>query len=787
MVIRTCANSSMRTDNTHKFSFLFAGVLCLLLLFCYRIWNLGITHHDDASWFLASQQGNWSLIHQFAVSQGRIWAYVSGTLIYLALYFQGSIAGEAIRVGSFAAFFVLFYVVASIYFGRRLALMAALLNLSLFALRWEGSIVSTYPAFAWILSSLFLFSVWLGRHYASNERPYVLYAGLTMFFVSLFLHEGMSILFAGLYILSVFANQYLIKREFPLLVAVLKAPESRQHLIGAVASIVLYFGLYMVWRLIFPTNYEGNSLGDGSISRVMPTWIGLSTSGSLLADIVKPYTVNFADAVGKDGYQISYHVFSFLGSVTEDPSAMVSGLIVFSSVYSITNFVEQAEQGKRTRKLAIWSAVVGGLIAFVPILPVALVAKYQRHYFELGVHSYVYTALSHFGITLGIAGLFLWAVSAIPRSTSFRNVIAGIIGIAIALLAVCGYKMNNAIANDIRGETTRWKVVDQTLEIVGHLKPPINIIYAPRLFSGTWFTVLDANYWAQYVLARHGKVLAFTRDPIPIPSATNSTAYMDYNFVRNDSQLTTIVAPLRGPNELGLVTADKIAVAIDRPDPSDISRYAVSFRNSQSAPVEMRFSQLSPLNSSGTIRYASNIDALPASLRLNRNSTLATLAVLCGKSIGKGATIFFGTDMPDTGFGCIASDELRNGWNARERRGVWSKDDSALIDIPTSGLVQGALLLTLSVGTYTGLGFYDVPQVVSVRKNKHILATRLDRKGVGIQPLEIRIASSDWRQGEKISLWLHTDRTINPAKEKLSGDARDLGIHIQSIKIAVTN
>lgn len=777
----------MSTVALNRMTLSCVGVACLLLFFCYRLWSLGVTHHDDAIWFLASQQGNWGIIKDFAVNQGRIWAFVSGLLMYVALYLQGSVAGEAIRIGSLAIFFVIFYSVVSIYLGRRVALMAAVLNLALYAMRWEGSIVSTYPAFSWILMALFLCAVWLGWRYANNSRPFFLHTALAALFVSLFLHEGVSVLFAALFPLSVFANHYFVQRSFPSVKAVFHTVTSRRQLVGAVAVIGFYFALYLAWRLVFPTNYEGNTLGDVNIARVFPTLFGLSASGSILSDVVHPYSVNFADAVGQDGYSVTYSPLSYLRAVADSPSAFFAALIVFVVIFLIASSGDQSKRNNNIGWLTIGGIAIGALIAFVPILPVALVEKYQRHYFELGIHSYVYTALSHFGITLGIASLVLWVLSFRPAGYIYRNLLSALIALAVAVLAFCGYQMNDAIANDIRVETSRWKVVDQAMEIATQLDQPINLIYAPRLFNGSWFTVLDTSYWSQYVSVRHNKPMTFTRDPIPMPSTEHSAAYMDFTLGRNASQSIVVLAPLgiRATNDS--VFANKIVVAIDRPDPSDLARYVLFFRDQQRGSVEVRFSQLDMLNKSGTIRTISNVTAYPESIRVNRYSMLKSLPVGCDKSIVSGTTVFFGTASSGEGRSCVANNWLREGWNSKEQAGVWSKEKNAVIVIPTKGLSQGALVLTLSIGTFTGLGFYDSPQSMTLRDGIRILTTRTDKKGVGFQPLRIQIPSNKWSPGKDINLSIDVDHTINPAKEKLSNDTRDLGVYIQSLKVEVVN
>ena len=174
----------------------------LLAMFCLRIWDLGIVHSDDAAWALRAWQARWGIIWEWATRQGRVWALVSGPLLFVALKIKGSFIGNLAIAGTFAIFFVLFHWVVAVHFGRRTAILAACLNLGLYAMRWDGSLITAYPVFMWVLGSLYLVALLALERYFATGKRIVLVTSLALFLCSLFLHEGVTVLFALLYPLA---------------------------------------------------------------------------------------------------------------------------------------------------------------------------------------------------------------------------------------------------------------------------------------------------------------------------------------------------------------------------------------------------------------------------------------------------------------------------------------------------------------------------------------------------------------------------------------------------------
>ena len=767
-----------------KKSLWLAGLGALLFLFCHRLWGLGITHTDDAIWLLASHENSWRLIVSTAVEQGRVWVFLALGLVYTAFSLHGTMLGEVMGVGALAVFFVLFHRVAGLYFGARIALLAATLNLAFFALRWDSSIAAAYPGIFWIAGSLFPCAVWCGWHYSREGHRRHGIAALALLFVSLFVHEGVTVLFLGLFALSIAANDYGQNPSEWTLRRLWTTRRCQWLSVGTVVVAMSYFALYFAWRYLHPSIYEGNMPGTLSPQRVLPVILSFATKGTLLADLVKPYTVTFTDAVKQDGVKAVYAASSYFNFQGLEPLALIHAAIVFAMALSLLVVNGKDSQGflkPVTTVKALGALGAGGMIALLPVLPVAVVNRYQQWHFDLGVQAYADSALCHFGVALGLAAMFAWLCAPEKRGVMARRALALMLATGIGALSYGGFRMNDAMAKDIRVETSRWAAVDRAVALSELSGIDQRIIYAPRLQSGSWYTVVEPVYWSQYVAAFHKKALTFVTRPTPamIQGAADA-ALLDYSLV--DNHLVVMLARLSGTSDKEQI-ADSIALAIDSPMVADLQHTMLVFRDRKRGVVTHRLADMPQLGNNFRYRIIKNVEAAPSSITLTRFAPVPSLPKPCGADMTSGTKIIFGTAFPDSPHACDGSAMLRDGWNEREAGGLWSKARKATIVLPTAGLHPGALRLDLLAATYVGLGFSEGTQAISLQVGDKVLSHREDKKSDGPKPLVANLAATDWAPGQNINLTLAIDHTINPAQLGNNPDVRDLGLYLYTLSM----
>ncbi|MES2972785.1 MAG: hypothetical protein V4757_04215 [Pseudomonadota bacterium] len=751
----------------------------MLILFFSRIWGLGITSTDDASWFLAARQGHKAIVSDFAFSQGRIWAFVSGSLLYGSLFLQNTQVGEIVRHGPMALFFILFHVLAARYLGYRTAVLAALMNLSLFAVRWEGSLAVTYPGVFWPLGCCFIVATLAGLRFRSTGNRNWLRASAALLFLSLFVHEGATALFSVLFPLMAIAP---VHGGTPATVTEDDRARARRLLIAGLATAAAYAAIYLAWRLAFPTRYDGNSLGRSDISLIPEVMFRLASSGTLVSGFFAPMSVNFNDAVSQDGFKVVYAPLNLMQHAASNPIAWLCAATAAAASYAVLRPCGTAggAMQRMSARMAVTGLLAGAMIAALPVLPVAAVEKYQRHFYELHITSYVFTVLSHFGIALAVASVLSWLADCAgrvfrPMASALAMAIAAVTGLA----AYCSTQMNDMIVRDMRPEAARWKVVDRTMAMDAVAGLRLEALYAPRLASGSWFGVVDTGYWQRYISAAHKRPIHVIDGVLSPGTGAARTAFMDFSLQRDGRQLAVVLAPLTFETGQRL-TAQQIALFIDKPDDSDMYQYVLSFQDLEGGQVVRRFADLAPLDDHGHTRILRSISAVPASIRLERHSAMAALPLACDRRRIAGLTVAFGNSLSRAQGECLGSAFLMKGWHLAERSGSWTRDSNATLQLPTGGLPPGQLEVDLKLASYVGLGFGEGTQEVTLLLGDRVLATRTESKGSGPQSLKGVIPASAWSRDSYLPLTLRVNKTVKPG----AGDARDLGLYLYEARLS---
>lgn len=769
--------------NNHMTDKLDAFLIALLvILFCLRVWNLGIVHHDDAVWALRAWQGNFDVIWQWATSQGRVWALVSGPLLFYALKIKGSFGGDILLCVVFIIFFFSFYYLSSLYFGARVAKLAATFNVAFYAMRWEGSLITTYPAFTWILSTSFLAGVWFSRQYLINGKTANLFLAITLFFLSLFLHEGMTLLFLVLFPLAILANHRILLQRHISVPEILKTATTRKLVAGYIFASLLYVALYVLWRVLYPANYDGLSLTGFTPFGFIQVWINFTFSGSLIYDLFTPYTVGFSDALQNDSIAIEYPLTTYLSKLSLTPVILLYSVLVFFVCYRLLVLSAHKANGQNKAVNLLWTAGIGLVVALTPIFPVALTQKYQGWYLEHGIRSYNHTAFAHFGVSLFLASAVILAFTALYKKNTAATGLAFLLILLITVLSAAGFNMNNSIANDMRAETSRWKILNYIVRIVKSENWPEPVIFSPRFRDGSWFTVLDEGYWTQFALARYGVPLKFRTDVLSTDDLRSGAVLVD--FYSSDAYHAPLLflAKLKFvPGSPNSPISDQIYVTTPL-EVSQVKKYTLLFHDIYRGPQSIRLGHLATIGSHPTVLLLNNILAYPGSIRIATQQQLSFLPITCDDNLGAGATVLFGSRVRAEG--CIGNRFLRSGWNTPDAVGVWSNKDSGTLSLPLDKQLPPAdLKLRLHAWSYTGMGFFNSTQTITIRLGNTILSKRLDKFQEPMKPIDFTIPRAMWKPGTPIELKIEVNKTFNPKALGVAADARDLGINVRALTI----
>jgi hypothetical protein len=232
--------------------------------------------------------------------------------------------------------------------------------------------------------------------------------------------------------------------------------------------------------------------------------------------------------------------------------------------------------------------------------------------------------------------------------------------------------------------------------------------------------------------------------------------------------------------------ADVIAVHIERQTATMLRTHRLSFLDRGGTLRQIPLEKLASHGPRGEIRVLDNVQAVPASIRIERQSLLERDLRPCPTAVTAGRTVFFGANLGGKDSDCIGAHFLRSGWGAMESGHVWSLGKDARLSIAIADMPRGNLDLTFDLSTYTGIGFYQATQTVRVLVKGRLLATWAFTTGAPLPDTRIGLGPDLLEPNGVLDVEFEIDPPMNPKKLGLANDDRELGISLRSLRIDLT-
>nr|WP_315468983.1 hypothetical protein [uncultured Undibacterium sp.] len=739
-------------------------------------------HTDDATWILFGQNHAKDVVGEWAKEQGRIWAYVSGSFMLYTLKAQGTIWGEVLRLGSFVLFFMSFFFYLSRLAGNRFALLSASIFTAFFAVKWDGSILVTYPLLTWVAATAFIASLYLARQYVQTGRRGFLIFSIFLFLFSLFNHEGVTVLFVLLFLShAVFLNHQFDNSSVVVGVRKLQIRHRGASVfLGFFIASLTYVALYIAWKHFHPSIYDGHVVTAFDLHRFVTTLFHFSMSGSALFEFFFPYVLAFNDPVSGSSETITYYLTRNLQRSLHQPIAFAACCITLFLFY--TAISSKAKEQKSV--LSLRGVVFVGLtIAILPIVPVALTAKYQAWVMEGQARAYSHTIFSHFGwscvYAAGILGLFNYLQNAAVIRKLAMIIVLGFSG----LLAAQAFTANDDKAADMRLEARRWKTVEEIVEINRDFFHASKIL-SPRLNSGSRFTPLWPSYWSDYADAKWNEKISILSVGADLDEQLDNVALHDANY---DKIARSFVALMTSaPQHAGEDT--RILVYLEHGISSQTDTYVVQFKNLRGEAQQIRVNQQKLDMQHPNWIVIQRADVIPSSVRLTRLDEKNQIRELCAFHSKVGVKI----RISDRHANANKNEELYfhnaqnryTGWHSAELNGMWSSQPVAHLSIPHSALKDGDTTLRFEMSTLVSMGAQGETQTVSVQVQNQSLGewtflnTDIPKDMLIVVPEHLR------NQAKGIDLNLLVSNVLSPAKLKMNQDSRGLGVYLHAIEIS---
>lgn len=593
------------------------AIIVLFVSLISNVWRIGVTSHDDALWLIGAQRSQFDLAWNWAVSQGRLYATVVGTLMLHGLRYDGTLYGELLKYGSFAVFLVAWTAVLWAYWGRRLALLSLTLFLAWNVLRIDGSALVSYPLLIWPTATAVAGSILAGRRYLEQGAAAWLVLSAVALFAGLFTNEALVVTFSLLVVLACAANYWLRLDASPRSGRLQLTHRETLLFCATFVTIAVYALLAASFAMLHPSRYDGHVLAPFDLSRIASVVASFSTAGSVLHDLFYPYAITFSDRISPSQTRVLYQASdAFIASASRLPAILLGGGAAFI-VYSIITAPAQGHD--RVKRLPLWMAVGFGVwLAIAPVIPVALTAKYQLWHVELHVMSNVTSIVCHFGYSISLSALILAAACQLRSRSSAIFCFAACICVLAGLLTFVATRTSQQIAHDMRPEGARWAAFRKAIPFLQASGFTSKTIQAPQFPSRSWYANVKENYWSDYASALFGRSLTVKYGAVPPAELAAGTDLLLY-FMSEDRRKFDLVAARLQTDEDGDASIDRIAVELGRSSQSARAEAILSYYDRKNGPQQVYVYKLAPV---GGGRYVLNgIDAVPGTINLTHQTT----------------------------------------------------------------------------------------------------------------------------------------------------------------------
>lgn len=482
------------------------GVTNLFLLFVlamitfYPLFFGGFTTHDDAYNAIKGWNGiNWAMIKSESEVQGRfmfLWGIPFSNLPFIV---DNRVWYLFIKFGSFFLLLsALYYAISQSFRSSWIGLASLAFFLSIIQNGWEHNGLTSYAFVFNAYATLFLVS--LGLFATAIDRKNLVLAGFSGVLYFFSLGTELLVLFFPFYI------ALLLSRASPTEPFLRRIKSGKNYIFAIVLPLIAYLTIYLVWRHIYPSSYEGNSLSQFNLSAAAKVVATYSLTAFPLASL-HLYTApgdpsSFKNAVGLHAILSELNV-----------AILIKPVIVGFLFVRLTNKVNFIVPHTRTLLIGCCLLIVG---IFLPNL---LLGFTQRHISWVGggTCSYLYTYYSFISAVVFLALLLAYTNA---KSLSWHPMLRlGLISIIVVVIMTLSFAVeirNQYYAMDQKLAHRKWQLMDVVIKSPDFMEiPDGSNILAPTLLStarGNGYASVFAADWSDYLKYKLGKNVQFIVD-----------------------------------------------------------------------------------------------------------------------------------------------------------------------------------------------------------------------------------------------------------------------------------
>jgi hypothetical protein len=408
---------------------------------------------------------------------------------------------------------------------------------------WNHNAITSYPFGYSLVGLFFVLALWSYWRYLNSGGVYGAVAAVLYFLsMSREVFVPFFIVFAGVAIVHEVEALADGAASRPLRAKVLAVARG---LWPIAASAALYLGLYVGWRQIHPSGYDGAIASQGSVTATLKTIFTFSVAAvpgfEALYHRLSPQAVSLVTSYSVPRYGLRTLVADM--RVEWLVKAALAAWLVWLAL-------RDGGIAAVTKTRLRFGLAITFVCIFLPNLSLGFTEKY-RQWAALGVTSFIFTYYSAIAVMLFLALAAAWLMKgSAPRPRLRLALIAGAVALTAALSLTTDFN-NYAVATDQQLSHLEWTVVDRFAASPYFASMPQgSVLYAPSLLDNRGIAqTLGGAYWTSYLRQKTGKELtvATSQSELPATRGSGHWFYLEFNQEPHSGNQYLVFAPITHP------------------------------------------------------------------------------------------------------------------------------------------------------------------------------------------------------------------------------------------------
>ncbi len=496
----------MNLENTtvqHKtILWILLGLMTLITL--YPFFEIGITTGDDMLYYhLSFRKDLWPLAFQFAKDNGRFYFALVNPLYTFPYTFDNHVFTKTIQYTSLAiSFFVFSAVIIKVFKSTAMGMLSLTLLLTTLSLSKWTSLIVCYPFCFCFSFTLILCSVLLLLKYLEIRKPVYLLSSAIVYLAGLLFYEVylLYLLIVAMIILAHYAKEKRLNEiTFPY-------KKTFKTLLPFIIVGGLYLIVYFTFYMLYPTNYDGNSLAPV-----------ISAKG--VFSILKNYPESaFPLSVFYQNQSVFQYQSDLITGHKNDlfyilQNARVEWLVKAVIACTLLNIVLTRLPHLSVRKILL-GILASLILIYLSHIFLTVTKKYNTDYPDL--KGYIPTFFSFFGVVLLFTLLCQAGYRLMRRNMILKIMYTGTLTVYLFSLSIKTSYSNHYTARDMAQGKLTFDMIDDFCTSETFLNLPEGaIIYGEDLWenSSAQLDLFNQGFsWSSYIYNKKNKLIHITKD-----------------------------------------------------------------------------------------------------------------------------------------------------------------------------------------------------------------------------------------------------------------------------------